>query len=110
MRTTASWSYGRVDAESAGEGRAKLRLSRGLPGCLACDVIPQKSKGGPVAVRDQMAIMITGKASRQPPKTCGVKSRSRVTRKARLRRSFALPAPALLRFACDAPPEIKRPG
>ena len=27
------------DAESPG-GRAKLRLSRGFPGCLACDVTP----------------------------------------------------------------------
>jgi hypothetical protein len=27
----------------AGAGRAKLRLSRGFPGCLVCDVIPQKS-------------------------------------------------------------------
>ena len=27
----------------AGSGRAKLRLSRGFPGCLACDVIPYKS-------------------------------------------------------------------
>jgi hypothetical protein len=45
----ALWSKGmgrRVDAESAGEGRAKLRLSRGLPGCLVCGVIPQKLNPG----------------------------------------------------------------
>ncbi len=28
---------------STGAGRAKLRLSRGFPGCLACDVIPYET-------------------------------------------------------------------
>ena len=51
------------DAESPGAGRAKLRLSRGFPRCLAYDVIPYKLvdqlteefMGGHVARQDDPA-------------------------------------------------------